>query len=164
MRPQALFYSERVKYVEQVRRYHDAFPREQVLILIYEEFRRENEATVREVQRFLGVDDTVAIEVKDANPTVRIRSQQLDDLVHAVSVGRGPLSRGAKVATKALTPRRLRSKALALAQQRVVYGRALPPDEELMRELRERFKPEVVALGEYLDRDLVKLWGYEDVG
>ena len=32
-----------------------------------------------------------------------------------------------------------------------------------MRELRARFKPEVVALSEYLGRDLVSLWGYRDV-
>jgi hypothetical protein len=32
-----------------------------------------------------------------------------------------------------------------------------------MAELRRRFKGEVVALSEYIDRDLVGLWGYEDV-
>jgi hypothetical protein len=32
-----------------------------------------------------------------------------------------------------------------------------------MQELRERFKPEVVALSEFLDRDLVALWGYDRV-
>jgi hypothetical protein len=30
-----------------------------------------------------------------------------------------------------------------------------------MQELRRRFKPEVVALSDYLDRDLVALWGYD---
>jgi hypothetical protein len=32
-----------------------------------------------------------------------------------------------------------------------------------MTELRRRFKPEVVALSEYLGRDLVTLWGYDRV-
>ena len=32
-----------------------------------------------------------------------------------------------------------------------------------MAELRRRFKPEVVALSEYLERDLVELWGYDGV-
>ena len=32
-----------------------------------------------------------------------------------------------------------------------------------MQELRRRFKPEVVALSEYLQRDLVALWGYDDL-
>ncbi len=30
-----------------------------------------------------------------------------------------------------------------------------------MLELRERFAPEVIRLGEYLHRDLVTLWGYD---
>jgi hypothetical protein len=45
----------------------------------------------------------------------------------------------------------------------LVYGEPPPPDEQLMAELRSRFKGEVVALGEYLDRDLVSLWGYDSV-
>jgi hypothetical protein len=33
-----------------------------------------------------------------------------------------------------------------------------------MAELRQCLKPEVVALSEYLDRDLVGLWGYDKLG
>ena len=33
----------------------------------------------------------------------------------------------------------------------------------LLIALRSRFKPEVVALSEYLERDLLTLWGYDDV-
>ena len=36
-------------------------------------------------------------------------------------------------------------------------------DEDVMRELRVRFKGEVVALSEYLGRDLVNEWGYDRV-
>ena len=45
------------------------FPPEQVLVLIYDDFRADNEATVRSVLRFLEVDDTAPIEVMEANPT-----------------------------------------------------------------------------------------------
>ena len=31
-----------------------------------------------------------------------------------------------------------------------------------MAELRERYRPEVEAFGEYLGRDLSTLWGYRD--
>jgi hypothetical protein len=58
-RPQALMYSERVRYVTQLRRFHEQFGRERVLVLIYDDFRAENEATVRGVLRFLDVDDAV---------------------------------------------------------------------------------------------------------
>ena len=107
LRPQVLQYSDHVRYVQQLRRYHAAFSPEQVLVLIYDDFRTDNEATVKKVLRFLDVDD-VEVEAVDANPTVRVRSQQLDGLLHSVSVGRGPVSRVAKTALKTLAPRSLR--------------------------------------------------------
>jgi hypothetical protein len=163
-RPQLLQYADHVRYAEQLGRYRDLFGSERVQVLVYEDFRRDNEATVRQVLRFLDVDDTLPIEVLDANPTVVLRSQQLDELVHAVSTGRGPLSKAAKSLVKTVTPRGLRRSLFRLAQQRLVHGRPLPPDEDFMLELRRRFRGEVEAVSEYLGRDLVKLWGYDRIG
>jgi hypothetical protein len=160
--PQALNYSERVRYVEQLRRYHEVFPREQVLVLIYDDFRADNEATVRRVLQFLRVDADVEIEASEANATVRMRSPQLDDAVHALSIGAGPATRPLKALVKALTPRRARHRLLRAVQQRVVAAAPEREDEQLMAELRGRYRGEVVALGEYLGRDLVRLWGYDD--
>jgi Sulfotransferase domain len=162
-RPEALMYSEHVRYVEQLRRYFTAFPSEHVLVLVYEDFRRDNEATVHSVLQFLGADDTARLAPRNANATIRVRSQRLDELVQTVSVGTGPLSRAVKAGVKVITPRRLRGTALQTMRRRVVYAKPRPPDEALMLELRRRFKGEVVALSEYLDRDLVTLWGYGDV-
>jgi Sulfotransferase domain len=161
-RPQLLQYSDHVRYVEQLRRYRDLFDPDQMLILIYDDFRRDNEGAVRAVLRLLAVDETTPVNVMDVNRTNRsMRSQALDDLVHAISVGRGPASRLAKTAIKTLTPQRLRRDALFVTQRRIVHGATPPADESLMLELRRRFRPEVVALSEYLDRDLVSLWGYD---
>ncbi|HWY17526.1 MAG TPA: sulfotransferase [Solirubrobacteraceae bacterium] len=159
-----LRYTDHVRYVEQLRRYHDAFSADQTLVLIYDDFRRDNEATVRRVLRFLEVDDQAPIELMEANPTVSVRSRRLDDLVRALYAGRGPVSRSVKTGIKALTPRRLRSNTFQAIRRHLVYGRPRPPDESLMFELRRRFEGEVLALSEYLDRDLVSLWGYDGVG
>ncbi|HEY4812405.1 MAG TPA: sulfotransferase, partial [Solirubrobacteraceae bacterium] len=161
--PDALLYSEHVRYVEQLRRYHAMFAAENVLVLIYDDFRADNQGTVRKVLRFLGVNESEQIEVPRANPSVRARSQHLHGLVHALSVGRGPGSRAVKGAVKALTPRGLRRQALHATQNRLVFADPRPVDDQLMQELRQRFKPEVVALGEYLNRDLVSFWDYGDV-
>jgi Sulfotransferase family len=162
-RPQLLQYAEFVRYAEQLRRYHAVFPSEQVLVLIYDDFKRDNEATVRQVLRFLELDDARPVEALQANPTVRMRSMALDELLHAVSVGRGPVSRAVKGAVKVLAPRALRRDALRLTRGRVVRAEPRPPDERLLLELRRRFKPEVVAISEYLDRDLVTLWNYDGI-
>jgi hypothetical protein len=152
-------YSDHVHYVEQLRRYEAVFGRGRMLVLIYDDFREDNEATVREVLRFLDVDDTAPIDVVDANPTGDMRSPALDRLVRAVYAQRGPAGRIAR----ALTPRALRRGVMRTFRRRVVFGKPRPADEELTLELRRRFKGEVVALGEYLDRDLVSLWGYEGI-
>ena len=161
--PQATFYSDYVRYVEQLRRYQERFPPERMLVLIYDDYRRENEATVRRVQRFLEVDDTDPIKVREANPTVRVRSQRLHSMVHAVAAGKGPLPRAVQSAARTLAPRRLSRESAVAIRNRVFFGDPRAPQESLMIELRRRFKPEVVALSEHLGRDLVTLWGYDSL-
>jgi len=161
--PQALLYSDHVRYVEQLQRYRKRFSPEQMLVLIYDEFRADNEEGVRAVQRFLGVDDTVAIEAVEANPSVQPRSHPLDGILRSVALGGGPASRAVKASIRTVTPRRLRRR-LHASRRHVVYRSPAPVDESFALELKRRFKPEVVALSEYLDRDLVGLWGYDRVG
>ena len=162
--PAALLYSEHVRYTEQLARYYEALSREQVLVLVYDDFRRDPGDFVRTVLRFLDVDESVELHAPEANPTVRARSQRLHELVHAVGVGRGPVSRAAKTAIKAVTPAGLRRRALYAAQERLVFGPPPAPDEALMAELRRRYRPEVERLAEHLGRDLVAEWGYDRLG
>ncbi len=162
--PQLLLYSDHVRYVEQLQRYHAVFAPEQVKVLIYDDFRADNEASVREVLRLLDVDETVPVAAVEANPTVSPRSQRVNELVHAVGVGRGPLSHAVKGAIKAVTPAGPRRAAFHAVKSKLVFGEPPVPDEPFMRELRLRFRPEVEALGDYLERDLVGLWGYDRLG
>ena len=156
-------YSDHVRYVEQLRRFHAVFPREQVLVLIYEDFRADNASTLRTVLRFLDVDDAQPIEVREANPAVSVRHVRIDRLMRALAAGRGPFASTLRATFKALTSQRLRRTVVHPLRRKLVYGEPPPPDEQFMLELRRRFKPEVVALSEYLGRDLVTLWGYDSV-
>jgi hypothetical protein len=161
--PKALLYSDHVRYVEQLSRYAAVFPRERMHIAIYDDFRADNEGTVRSVLRFLDVDDTVPVRVAEANPTVSPRSQRLNEAVHAVSVGTGPASLKLKGAVKAVLPRRVRRGALEAMQRHVVFREPPQLDEAVTAQVRERYRGEVQALSEYLGRDLLTLWGYGDV-
>ncbi len=154
--PHDLFYADMVRYVEQLQRYHAAFPPEQVLVLIYDDFRADNEATVRRVLSHVEVNDSHPIRVLDANPTVRVRSVRLYELISTAAAANGPMRR-----VKTLAQRHAGYKSALAMRNRVLYSKPRPPDERLLAELRERFKPEVVAASEYLDRDLVSLWGYD---
>jgi Sulfotransferase family len=162
-RPHELLYSDHVRYVEQLRTYEEVFPADRILVLIYEDFRRDNEATVRKVLNFLEVEDSGPIEVIEANPSYNVRSPKLHELVRSVYVGRGPVFRGVKAGVTALTSRRVRRELLRLTRRRLVYGEPQRADEKVLLDLRRRFKGEVVALSEHLDRDLVSLWGYDRI-
>ncbi len=161
--PSVLMYSEQVRYAEQLRRYHDAFGRDRVLMLVYEDFRADNEATVRRVQRFLGVDDTVPVVQSEANPTVQMRSARLHGLVHAVSVGHGRNSQAVKGALKTVLPAGARRGLVRTLNERVLHREPEEADEAFMASLRSRFKGEVVAFSDYVGEDFVARWGYEHV-
>jgi hypothetical protein len=163
-KPVLWYARERVEYVKQLCRYHDVFARERVLVLIYDDFRADNEATIRRVLRFLDVEEAAAISYTEANQTVLVRSPRAYQLQRSLYLGASPGARVAKAAIKALTPRRLRHEGLRALRERVIFGKPPPPDEALMLELRRRFAPEVEALSEYLGRDLVSLWGYDRIG
>jgi hypothetical protein len=158
--PLQLLYSDYVRYVEQLHRYAKSFPEGNLLVLIYDDFRDDNERSVREVLQFLDVQDSLAIAPTEANPSVRVRSRRLNRMLYDVTMGRGSGAAAVKKGVKAVVPRRARRHALETVQRRLVFGNPAPADQALMVDLRRRFKPEVEAVSEYLGRDLVGLWGY----
>jgi hypothetical protein len=159
--PKALMYSNRIHYVEQLRRFERHFSREQMQVLIYDDYRRDNDATLRSVLRFIGVNDDHIAEVSRANESVEVRATGVNSLLRKLIVAEGAGWRAVKRSLTTLTPMRMRQRTLHATRKRLVYAEPTPPSEALTAELRARFKPEVVALSEYLDRDLVTLWGYD---
>jgi hypothetical protein len=163
--PQSLLYSDHVRYAQQLRWIHDAFPPEQVLVLIYDDFRADNEATVREVLRFLELDATGPIETVETKPLNAVRSMRLHQLRRAIRLAHLNPSAGSPLlrAYDKVAPTRLRSEAIAAGMRRVAYEPQAPADDALALELRRRFKGEVQAASEHLGRDLIALWGYDRI-
>jgi hypothetical protein len=158
---QMLMYSDFIHYTEQLRRYEAVFPRKQVLVLIYDDYRRDNQATVREVLRFLEVDDTAAVSSSQANPTVTVRSRRLERMVRRAHAGQGAVWGPVNSLVKTLTSPQVRQQVLYPFRNRLLYRDPPATDQAFMLELRRRYQPEVVALSEHLGRDLVALWGYD---
>jgi hypothetical protein len=153
-----LRYSDRVRYVEQLRRYREAFGTDQVLALIYDDFRADNEGTIRRVLRFLGVDDGVEIAGVEANPSVEVRFLGADRMLARLQGAQGPVARRAKGALK----QHGLDRSLRRLHRGLLYGSPPSVEEHLTSELRRRFRAEVEAFGDYLGRDLVSLWGYDE--
>jgi hypothetical protein len=162
--PQLLLYSEHVRYAEQLGRYHARFPDDQILVLIYDDFRADNAGTLQKVFSFLGVDEAADVEQQDVNVTARtVRSHRLHDLVDAVTLGKGRAGAATRTLVKSVTPRSLRRGTFTATRRHLVTAEAPAEDPELMLEIRRRYKPEVAAAGELLGRDLVGLWGYDSL-
>ena len=161
--PSALIYSDRVRYVEQLRRYHEAFAPEQVLVLIYDDFRDDNAGDAGAGGALPRVWPRLPIEPgrgqsHDRHPRAR-------GGLAAQAPARAATRCGGRCGAPARrSPRKgMRERYFYSLVPRAVFGRPPEEDEEFMTELRRRFKPEVVALSEYLQRDLVALWGYDDL-
>jgi hypothetical protein len=164
--PEALMYSEHVRYVDQLRRFHDAFSREQVLVLIYEDFRRDNAASFAQILSFLELDERVEIEPVQTKPLREIRSVALHRMVGRVRLATrapertGPIARAAA----AMVPAPMRSAEFGRRWRRAVYSEQKAADPALTAEMKRRFVGEVRALSEYLGRDLIGDWGYGGLG
>lgn len=149
-----------VRYTEQLRRFHRVFPSEQVLVVIYDDYRRDNAGTLRRILGFLGVDDRLAVDRTELNHARLVRAPRAAALLHRVAAAPGPVSGAVKQAVKTVVPRSTRRTALGALFR---FASVPPPadeDGDLTAALRARFAPEVRELGDYLGRDLCALWGY----
>jgi len=143
-----LFYAEVVKYAHQVQRYLDIFGRENVLIILFDDFKSDTAGVYRETLRFLGVNEDFQAVLRIANPNRNYRSIVLQRLLstHSTKIVR---------CIGKLMPHRQR---LAVRQNlrkfNTRYGPRPPMDPKLKRRLQAEFVSEVERLSEVLGRDL----------
>jgi len=62
------YYFKRSQYFEQVKRYLDIFPRENIKIVVFEEFIKNTLNSVQDIFKFLRVDHTFVPEIRVHNP------------------------------------------------------------------------------------------------
>jgi hypothetical protein len=145
----ALFYRDMARYAGQVERFLNAFGRDSVHIIIFDDFKSDVAASYRSTLGFLELDGGFRPEFKVSNASKRIRSRTLQRLLQNRPL-RGQLL-GSGVFSAALRQeaikrfRRLNTKF----EPRPALGR------ELKRRLQEEFVPEVERLSDLLNRDLM---------
>ena len=106
-------------------------------------------------------------EPVEANPTVRARSQRLHELVHAVSVGRGPASRAVKATSRRSRPGGCAAELLYASVSAIVFDApadAAADEERLMRELRVALQGRGAGPERVPGPRSGALWGYDDLG
>lgn len=145
-----------------VRRYFEIFGRENVLVIVFDDFKRDLPLVYRRVLEFLEVDPSFQPDFQVVNASKEVRSPLLQNLLERLR----------------LTPKHLRDSALFRA-----FSRALPPrlyqafisagtrlytrpqsyqpmNPEFRKRLQAFFRPQLEELGQLLQRDL-SAW-YQD--
>ena len=144
-----LFYRDLPKYTEQVARYFDAFGRDQVHIILFDDFRSETPRMFRETLSFLGVAEGFAPQFKVVNPNTKTLLPSLRRFIHYPD-------NGSRRIVKALIPfssarKRLKDFLLSTNTRSVPRD---PLDHDLQLTLRREFSAEVQQLGKLIDRNL----------
>jgi hypothetical protein len=136
------------RFAEQLERYFDTFGRERVLVVLHEDFRRDNAGTVARVFEFLGVDPGFVPSFETVNAHAGVRSRTVRRLIeHQPEAVRALVRR--------LLPARTRHALRDRLRQANTQPRAREAgDAALDAALRTEFAPEVERLEALLGRDL----------
>jgi hypothetical protein len=143
------FYREIVEFTQQVGRYVDIFSRENVHVIVFDDFQKDAALVYRECCEFLGVDNRFRPSFPIINARQRARSEFIRDLLHDPP-------RSFHWLARALMLRRNRQGGYKgwLKRLNTAHAKIPPMKPELRRALKEEFRPEVEQLSNLLDRDL----------
>ena len=145
--PEILFYREMGRYTGQVKRYFDTFERQNIHVIIYDDFARDTAGAYADTLNFLGVTGRFQPDFKIINPSKVVRIHALQRLVQ-----RPPK---AVVAARKLLPSFARQKLRRfLVQMAMRYDPRPAMAPALRRRLKAEFALDVERLSELLGRDL----------
>ena len=144
-------------YADHLRPFFDRFPREHIYILIYEEVMAQPQVALRDLYRFLGVDDSYipheVIGVR-VNKGGKVRFAFIMYALEAVH--RLMIRLGIAWLVGGATRRRLQAFV-----ERLNFTRheAEPVDGETRRRIRALYSEDRMKLEALIDRDLTPFWG-----
>lgn len=152
--PSKLFYSDWVKFSDGINRYYNQFGKDNVMVIVFEEFRADNLKICREVFKFLGVDDSFIPEVKVVHANKELKHRGFMKFIKNPIVFK----------VMKIIPRKLYS-AIGRKMHDLLYKQTKrdPMREEFRIELKKKYKEEVEKLSNLLDKDLVSFWGYDGI-
>jgi Sulfotransferase family len=154
--PSYLYYSQRVQYSQQVKRYCDRFKPEQIKVIIFEEFQSDNERIFREVLEFLGVSANFTPEYAAVNVNKEVKFKAVNNLIN------NPV---AKSISKNLLSQEFNDFVRDNIVEKLLWHQApkAKMPEEIKLQLMTQYQPEVAKISELLQLDLLGKWGYGDL-
>jgi len=143
-----LLYTEMADFEPQIRRYFDAFGRERVKVIVFDDFVKDTPAIFADTLRFLGLDDGFQTQFERVNPSKPLKARFVQRLYI-----RFPVVRRAVQAV--VSPRRRQQFVTRILPR--LGGKdsdRAPLDPAVRERLNQRMRPAVERLSELLGRDL----------
>jgi hypothetical protein len=152
-----LLYSELAHFSKYIKQYQKYFSPEQIKIVILEEIKNNPEKQYQSILEFLQVKNTkFTPEFKVYNRNAKLRSKHLNNFIKN--------SHYVKALARTILPNIIREKitsSLEKWNKKTVTRK--PLTQETKKKLMIKFKPEVEKLSEITNKNLVKLWGYDQL-
>lgn len=152
--PSMLYYSERIKYTEMIKRYYNLFPKENIKVLFYEDIKKNPKKILQEILQFLGLKEDFnfgKIEVVNK----RVYLSPLFFPIHKI-VSNYYFWSTLKSLISYNVYYNLREKYYNF----VKTNKSPKIDPNYIKQLKKRYEPEVRKLESYLKIDLKSKWGY----
>ena len=152
--PAWLFYSEFVKYADQISRFLAYFDTDRVKMIIFDDFKDNTRKVYREVLEFLEVNPEFAPEFEIVNPNKQIRWP----LIKKYTLD-SPYFR--KTLRWLVSDDRYAGMKNFYKSKLVKYKPRAALDENLKARLMREFKVEVDKFSQMLDKNFITCWGYD---
>ena len=134
-------------YYRRLKRYFDNFPRDQIRIYIFEEFKKDPVKIILDMFDFLGVDPSFIPDTTTKhNPAAVPKNRFLNSLFFDPTLIR---------MVKSVFPERMHQLAKRVQQQNLTAAPKLPPDLRLR--LLDFYREDICKLEQLLDKDL-SIW------
>lgn len=141
-------YRDIASYFEQVKRYYERFPRDQIHVIIFDDFIKNTGQAYRDILQFLGVDTSFQTKFDAVNMNREVRSSLFHKLIFArPAILQKPL--------RLFLPQSVRHKIfLAIRRPNIKKTARSVLDPALHRHLTDQFKEEIINLSKLIKRNL----------
>ncbi|MBD3330887.1 sulfotransferase [Candidatus Peregrinibacteria bacterium] len=148
--PSLLYYSEFIKYKNHIEKFTKIFPKNQIKLVLFDDIKSNTKKVYNDLLNFLEVDPkfTPDFTVKHGCKTERFQIPYKTTLK--------------KIFTNYFPKSLNYLLAKILAKINTKYIKRPVMNKNLRSRLKKKFKKEVIELQKLLNRDLIKLWNYDE--
>jgi hypothetical protein len=154
--PSWLFYSEFIKYAEQIERFLSYFAPEQIKIILFDDLKNDTPGIYRDILSFLEVNTDFKPSFDIVNPNKQIRWA----LIKKHTLDSPYFRKTMRLLVSDETYAGLKN----FYKSKIVKYKPRPDlDDDVRKKWMENARPEVENLSRMLNIDLISLWGYDKI-